>query len=88
MSGGGLRNKRYTILDKMLRLVEEKTERIVIIDDATIDEMVHALNWARKERARCRAKDARRATGNPPGRPVGWKKGVNFCVEEKVPGAV
>ena len=52
MSGGGLRNKRYTILDKMLRLVEEKTERIVIIDDATIDEMVHALNWARKERAR------------------------------------
>jgi hypothetical protein len=53
----------------MLRLEDTKTNKITELDDTTIDEMIHALNWMRRERERCRIKDAKRRTGNPPGRP-------------------
>jgi len=67
----------------MLRITDTQTNEIVELEETSIKELLHALNWARKEKERCRIKDKKRNTGKPCGRPPGWKKGVDFCKKEE-----
>lgn len=54
----------------MLKLEDTVANQIEVLDDGTtIADILKDLGWARRERERCRIKDAKRRTGNPPGRP-------------------
>jgi hypothetical protein len=54
----------------MLELKDTVANQIEVLDDGTtIADILKDLGWARRERERCRIKDSKRRTGNPPGRP-------------------
>jgi len=54
----------------MLELKDTVANQIQVLDDGTtIASILHALGWVKKEKARCKAKDAKRNTGRPVGRP-------------------
>lgn len=54
----------------MLELKDTVANQIQVLDDGTtIADIFYAIGWVKKEKARCKAKDAKRRTGNPPGRP-------------------
>ena len=54
-------------------LIDTHTNRIEIMNDITIDDIIHSVAWCRKERERLRLKAKRhyqkKSTGNPVGRP-------------------
>jgi len=70
----------------MIEIRDTVANQIQVLDDGTtIADIIHALGWVKKERARSRAKAHKNKkkeyvpTGNRPGRPTGWKKGIDFC---------
>lgn len=66
---------------RMIKIHDTVADTIEVLDDGTtVADIIHALGWVKKERARSRAKAQNRyvPTGNRPGRPAGWKKGVDF----------
>jgi hypothetical protein len=73
---------------RMIRIHDTLADKIEVLDDGTtISDIIFALGWVRKERARSRAKASKNKkvyvpTGNKPGRPIGWKKGIDFAKEE------
>lgn len=78
--------------NKMIRIEDTTANEIQVLDDGTtIADIMYALGWVKKERARSRAKAHKNKkkeyvpTGNPPGRPAGWKKGIDFCKETEIP---
>jgi hypothetical protein len=75
--------------NKMIEIKDTVSNQIQVLDDGTtIADIMYAIGWVKKERARSRAKAHKNKkkeyvpTGNPPGRPVGWKKGVDFAKTE------
>jgi len=70
---------------QMIEIRDTVANQIQVLDDGTtIADIMFAIGWVKKERARSRAKAQNRyvPTGNPPGRPAGWKKGVDFAKTE------
>jgi hypothetical protein len=54
----------------MLELKDTVANQIQVLDDGTtIADIFYAIGWVRKEKARCKIKDAKRNTGRPVGRP-------------------
>lgn len=71
-------------MTRTLRIEDTLANQVEVLDDGTtIADIFSALGWVKREKERSRAKAKRtyEPTGNKPGRPKGWKKGVNFGIK-------